>query len=54
MKFGQSKKKHYCYLVQNWVNLENRELIFPVFSNEFVKFGFKFKKNNEKYMFGIF
>ena len=32
----------------------NKELIFSDFSTEFVKFGFKFEENNEKYMFGIF
>ena len=34
--------------------LVNKELIFPVFSIKFVKFGFKLEENNEKYIFGIF
>ena len=32
----------------------NKELIFPVFSIKFVKFGFKLEENNEKYIFGFF
>ena len=32
----------------------NEELIFPAFSSGFVKFGFKYEKNNEKYMFELF
>ena len=50
----EPEQKRWCYLVQNWVNLVNKELIFHVFSIELVKFGFKFEENNEKYMFGIF
>ena len=50
----EPEQKRCCYLVQNWVNLVNKELIFPIFSTELVKFGFKFEENNEKYMFVIF
>ena len=42
------KNESCCYLVQNGVNLVNKELIFSVFSTEFVKFCFKFEENNEK------
>ena len=51
---AEPEQKLYCYLVQNWVNLVNNELIFPVLSIKFVKFGFKLEAKNEKYIFGIF
>ena len=50
---GNSRAKT-LLLVQKWVSLVNKELIFPVFSIKFVKFGFKLEKNNEKYILGIF
>ena len=50
---GESERKRCCYLVQNWVILVNKELIFPIFSIKFVKFGFKLEENNDKYIFGI-
>ena len=50
----EPEHKGCCYLVLNRVNLVNKELIFPVFSTEYVKFGFRFEENNEKYMFGSF
>ena len=50
----EPEQKRCCYLVQNCVHLVNKELIFPVFSIKFVKFGFRFEENNEKYMFGVF
>ena len=50
---GEPKQKRCCYLVQNWVHLVNKELIFPVFSIKFVKFDFEVEENNEKYTFII-
>ena len=44
----EPEQKRCCYLVQNLLNLVNKELIFPIFSTELVKLGFKFEENNEK------
>ena len=39
-----------CYLVQNCVNLVNKDSIVPCFSITFVKSGVELEEFNEKYI----